>query len=54
MTTICDYCFWRDVTYDEIGAIDYCVRRDIYGDIMEDMKDCLYHKRKGDKDGSSK
>ncbi len=42
MTSICDYCFWNEITHDELGAIDYCTRRDIYGDDMVDMKECLY------------
>ena len=43
--TLCDYCNWRDEIFDEHGVIDYCVRREIYSDKMEFIKECDYFQR---------
>ncbi len=40
MTSICNYCLWNDLTFDEIGVIDYCSIRDIYSDKMEFIEEC--------------
>lgn len=41
-SSICTECDWNDLTHDEYGVIDYCIRCDIYTDNMEGMKQCLY------------
>ncbi len=41
--SICDYCNWKDETFDETGADYYCQRRmGIYTEQMEGMKKCPY------------
>jgi len=42
---ICDknkVCDWLSSIHDEMGVIDYCIRRDIYGDVLEGMTECYY------------
>ncbi len=38
-------CRWYDPIHDEHGAIDYCTRREIYGDEIEGMLECLYFEK---------
>lgn len=41
--TICEKCGWNMMTFDEMGAIDYCNLFNWYIDKMEKIKDCNYY-----------
>ena len=39
---ICKTCDWYYVLSDEKELVDYCMRRDLYGNILENMLKCYY------------
>ena len=46
MTSICyTPCRWYSPIHDEHGIIDYCTRREVYGDEIEEMLECLYFEK---------
>lgn len=52
MTSICyTPCIWYDPIHDEHGIIDYCTRREIYGDEIEEMLECSYFEKEREEGG---